>query len=736
MEKQIKNDENGLPSKKKKKEVKNKDTIIAIDPQQKVKGDKLGEDARAIARSGRPSGTKATLVFAFGRMNPPTIGHEKLVNKVDEIGRRNRASSKVFLTHSQDKKKNPLTQAQKLRYAKSAFGPDIEAAPAKTLIDVLKELQKTYSDIIMVAGSDRVRDFKTLLNKYNMKEYHFDSIKVVSAGQRDPDAEGTTGMSASKMRQAAIDNKFSEFKKGLPSQLRTGKQMFNAVRKGLGVKEEVEESLWANIHKKRKEGRPMRKKGEKGAPTADQIKRAQGEEVSEKLIDERMFGKTGPFGGKSQGSVIIPALDRAIDRVINKKEYKDAVRAYLNFRRKNKSDPSKMGKSKENIAYDFFRNYGVQSPRQMIKYIDGLVKKGKLPKQLAIAEGIVVNEEEQVDEILTIAGRRKKAIAMRRQRLKIKRARERMKYRFAGAAQLKRRTRKKAVSAIKKRVAGSRGANYTKLSPGQKASVDRLVAKRKVIINKIAQRLAPKVRRAEAERLKSVRRKANEAFEAILNEVKSEDMIVPRTPQDKDIAKRRGTQPAKYHKGLAPSTKAKRDAQFKRQAKMRDDDPKAYKPAPGDATAKTKPSKYTKMYHDTYGEGVEMEYYELFQFIDKIQEQVSPALKARQDREKKQLAIRHQRQVNRAKIRNIRSEDINAAFNEIISEKSQSALAKKSEKSGISVGTLRKVYNRGVAAWKTGHRPGTTPQQWGYARVNAFIAKKKKGTLNHDKDLA
>jgi hypothetical protein len=66
----------------------------------------------------------------------------------------------------------------------------------------------------------------------------------------------------------------------------------------------------------------------------------------------------------------------------------------------------------------------------------------------------------------------------------------------------------------------------------------------------------------------------------------------------------------------------------------------------------------------------------------------------------------------------------------------EGAMADKAKASGISVGTLRKVYNRGVAAWRTGHRPGTTPQQWGHARVNAFIAKKKKGTLNHDKDLA
>lgn len=575
MDKEQENDENGVLSKKKKKEVKNKDTIIAIDPEQKLKSDKkLGEDAldalRARQRSGRPSSLSGTAVFAFGRMNPPTAGHEKLVKKVEQVAR-GKGSPFIFLTHSQDKKKNPLTQNQKLRFAKDAFGPMVKAAPGKTLIDVMKSLQSTYNKVIMVAGSDRVQEFKTLLNKYNNKEFHFDDIQVVSAGERDPDADGATGMSATKMRQAAIDNKFSEFKKGLPSRLSKGDQLFKAVRKGLGIKEEV--------------------------------------------------------------------------------------------------------------------------------------------------------EQEELDELLTIAGRRKKAVAMRRNRLKLRRARARKKYRFAGAAQLKRRTRKAAVTAIKKRVAGKRGANYSKLSPGQKASVDRLVAKRKTIINKLAARLAPKTRRKEAERLKSVRRKANEAFMAILEA--KEDMVITR--QDPDIADRKGTQPARYHTGLSKSTKAKRDAHFKA---------KKAGPAPGDATAKTKPSKYTKQYHAMYGEGVEMEYHELFKFIDRIEEEVSPALKARQEREKKQLAVRHQRQVNRAKIRSIRSEDIDQAFKDMVSEKSQSALAKKAEKSGISVGTLRKVYNRGVAAWKTGHRPGTTPEQWGYARVNAFIAKKKKGTLNHDKDLA
>ena len=135
-----------------------------------------------------------------------------------------------------------------------------------------------------------------------------------------------------------------------------------------------------------------------------------------------------------------------------------------------------------------------------------------------------------------------------------------------------------------------------------------------------------------------------------------------------------------------------------------------------------------------------MEYNDFFNLIDRMENQIveaaDPALKAKHDREKEALKIRHERERARAKISDIRSEDINNAFADMISEKSESALAKKAEKSGVSVDTLRKVYNRGVAAWRTGHRPGTTPEQWGYARVNAFIAKKKSGNLNHDQDLA
>lgn len=95
--------------------------------------------------------------------------------------------------------------------------------------------------------------------------------------------------------------------------------------------------------------------------------------------------------------------------------------------------------------------------------------------------------------------------------------------------------------------------------------------------------------------------------------------------------------------------------------------------------------------------------------------------KDRIDREKQKDKIKHVKMMNRARMKDAMSE---------------SSFADKAKASGVSADTLRKVYRRGVAAWKTGHRPGTTPSQWGHARVNAFITKKKKGGLNHDKDLA
>ena len=160
--------------------------------------------------------TKKTVVVSFGRFNPITVGHEKLVNKVitEAVGRK--ADAAVYMSHSQDSKKNPLSYDQKVKLGQKAFGKIVKKSPARTIIEVAKELSSKYDTFILVVGSDRVKEFETLLNKYNELDYTFENIEIVSAGERDPDSEGVTGMSASKKRAAAKAGDIGLFKQGLP----------------------------------------------------------------------------------------------------------------------------------------------------------------------------------------------------------------------------------------------------------------------------------------------------------------------------------------------------------------------------------------------------------------------------------------------------------------------------------------------------------------------------------------
>ena len=185
--------------------------------------------------------SRGGVVLAFGRMNPPTVGHEKLANKILAVAKQYGAKPMLFLSHSQDKKKNPLDYADKIRFAKKAFGAMVQSSPAKTLIDVAKLVQVHYKDLYVIAGADRVTEFEALLNKYNGKEFNFDTIKVVSAGERDPDSDSVEGMSASKMREAVKSNNFAAFKGGLPARLRSGaKEVFDLTKLGMQLAEELE----------------------------------------------------------------------------------------------------------------------------------------------------------------------------------------------------------------------------------------------------------------------------------------------------------------------------------------------------------------------------------------------------------------------------------------------------------------------------------------------------------------
>ena len=181
------------------------------------------------------------LIFAFGRFNPPTIGHAKLMREVITQARKNNANHIVYASASQDKRSNPLDVRTKVKFMQKMFRQNkIKAAGGtqRTFMEILKFYNKMYGEIVMVAGSDRINEFQKLADKYNGKDYDYKSIKVVSSGERDPDAEGVSGMSASKMREMAKNDDYRSFKKGVVSLSDSDtKALFNAVKKGMDIRE-------------------------------------------------------------------------------------------------------------------------------------------------------------------------------------------------------------------------------------------------------------------------------------------------------------------------------------------------------------------------------------------------------------------------------------------------------------------------------------------------------------------
>jgi len=445
--------------------------------------------------------------FVFGRFNPPTIGHEKLFDKLKTQARS--GPYRIYGSKSNDPKSNPLEFKDKIKFLRKMFPKHARNVMAdkdvRNVLDVVVKLyDQGFTKITMVAGSDRVKEFDILLNKYNGVKsrhgfYNFEgAINVVSAGERDPDAEGATGMSASKMRAAAQQNDLNLFSKGLPSNF-SPTDLFNAVRKGMGLKE-------SHSFRKHVELPP----------------------VSETRED----------------------------------------------------------------------------------YIEGsLFKVGDIVK---------IKETNELGEIIVCGSN----------------------YVMVEAESVKKRCWLDAVELFEEGGAGDWGTikglmRYLKDTPGQPKNLGE--------------------------------------------------------KEDPDIGKRKGVQPKGYYakdaegKKMAKSTKQKRAAQFAKQAKMDDDNPAAYKPAPGDKSAKTKPSQHTKKFKQIYGEMAEHLTFEDF----------------------------------------------------MVEEKStDAALKKKADKSGMPLGILKKVFNRGVAAWRTGHRPGTTAVQWGLARVNSFVTKSSGTWGKADADLA
>ena len=195
--------------------------------------------------------TKGTLTLAFGRFNPPTVGHQKLMDKVASSSDDN--DYVIIPSRSEDKKKNPLNIDRKAAIMRQLY-PDhaekiVNDPGNRTIFDVMRKAHNDgYTNVRIVGGGDRVKEYEKLANKYNGSTYQFDNIEVVNAGDRDPDADGTEGMSASKMRKAAKDNDFAEFKKGMPSSMDNEVLMsiFSELQDAMGIKrkEEVAAEDW------------------------------------------------------------------------------------------------------------------------------------------------------------------------------------------------------------------------------------------------------------------------------------------------------------------------------------------------------------------------------------------------------------------------------------------------------------------------------------------------------------
>ena len=189
---------------------------------------------------------QGSISITFGRFNPPTTGHEALLSKVKAASKG--GEYRIYPSRSQDPQKNPLDPGTKVKFMKQAYPDHANAIQnsedMKTIFDVLQTLDgEGYSTVNLVVGGDRVSEFNSLATKYNGDLYNFDQIKVSSAGDRDPDGEGVEGMSASKLRKAAMDDDYDTFVSGMPEKLgRKGKQeLYNTLRQAMQVQEDLDD---------------------------------------------------------------------------------------------------------------------------------------------------------------------------------------------------------------------------------------------------------------------------------------------------------------------------------------------------------------------------------------------------------------------------------------------------------------------------------------------------------------
>ena len=497
------------------------------------------------------------VVFAFGRFQPPTTGHELLVNAVKKIASAQKADHIIFASRTHDKKGNPLPVDRKVYYLKRMF-PHTNFVAAneeiRTFMEAAKFLSKKYKNLVMVAGSDRVPEYKKLLDKYNGDVFTFDTVEVVSAGERDPDADTASGMSGTKMREAAKKNDFSLFKKGLPHTLTEldGKRLMNEIRQGMGmdiVKEQVKfetdnirEQYFAgeifhvgDIVESQGSVYQIIKRGSNHLLVEDE----QGNRVSKWPQDLEV--STKEFKGLNE--MIIKSADKLkVARIIASSlgmadvDEKTGAEQMVNVSlRKIKSknltpEAWKILGNMLKLATDAGINYdkaiipetkfkvmGLEeetedgesdlSDKDIDDMIQGISEEEYLEAyeddELAIVdeetgEQLAELKEEVILEVLSRAERIRAKLRFARSEAKRERRTAIALKTRSNTATLNKRARRLAIANMKKRLAKK---PLEKLSVAEKERLEATIAKRKKVIDRIAMRLVPKVKKIESDRL-------------------------------------------------------------------------------------------------------------------------------------------------------------------------------------------------------------------------------------------
>ena len=693
-----------------------------------------------------------TAVFTFGRFNPPTTGHEKLIDALAKQQSKNAGSMMyVYPSHSQNPKKDPLPHALKTAYMRKMFPKyrgNIIAGKERNVFDIAVTLHKKgHKSIIMVVGSDRVAEFERLLNTYNGVDgkhgyYGFDNIEVVSAGERDPDAEGVTGMSASKMRAAASSGDFDSFKTGVPSSFKDSQKLYNDVRKNMGIREEREMGEMNDF---------------------------------ETLRDMYLTGKLWNVGDLVEANGV---EGRIIRKGTNYVAFNDNTgkvhKAWLHdiVERDYKKEYANYQGTPEQIARRSSRN---QARRVMgDKAIQGMDVGHKDNDPMNNDPSNLKNEDPSVN-------RREPRLREIKQDPDIKKSKgtEPAKY-YAKDAKGK----DMAVSTKKARDTHfTKGAKMDddnpaayKQAPGDKGKKTKPSTHTKKFkqmygealpknadqgdyIDDFAKSDAPQFKGKSKEKRKDMAIAAylskNESVldftletlnedghtdvasmknkvQIAMNALQKMQMELNKIGDENDL-------PTWWTNKVATAVARLDDMADYLDVKVEKnvDEDKKFTAGKYKITVHSKPSEKSKpkpksalgkKFNLVKSKDEEKTDESLWANIHKKRQRIKQG-SGEKMRKAGSKGAPTPSQLKRAKGESI-DEDVYHLDEKI------AGLIKKAEKSGMPYGILKKVYDRGMAAWRTGHRPGTTPQQWAFARVNSFTTKSSGTWGKADKDLA